>query len=269
MAVILADHAGFCFGVRRAVETAEKAAPALTLGPIIHNPQVVERLRGLGIESVEHPEEVPEGGRIVIRSHGVAREITEALRKRNCEIIDATCPFVGRIHKMAKEASEAGIPLIVVGEAEHPEVVGILGWTEGPRYAVFTEADVDSLPKMHQAVIVSQTTMVEERFRALCERMKEKIEVPDIRATICPATHDRQRECAEMAAKADAMIVIGGRDSSNSRKLYRLAAESCPRTFFIETAAELSERDFLPSDIFIGITAGASTPDCIIKEVVA
>jgi len=266
--VILASHAGFCFGVRRAVEAAEKAAPAITLGPIIHNPQVVQRLKSLGIESADEPREIPEGARAVIRSHGVSRAVAEELEARGCEVIDATCPFVGRIHAMAREASEAGIPLIVVGEAKHPEVCGILGWTDGARYAVFSEEDVAALPHMERAVIVSQTTMVESKFRELCALIEKKVDAPDIRATICPATRDRQRECVDIASRADAMIVIGGRDSSNSRKLYRLAAGICPRTHFIETAAELDGIPFSPSDT-IGITAGASTPDCIIKEVVA
>ena len=266
--VVLARHAGFCFGVRRAVETAERSAPAVTLGPIIHNPQVVDRLRAMGVESADSPGEIPEGSRAVIRSHGIGRAAYEALRCRNCEIVDATCPFVQRIHDMAREASESGTPLIVIGEAEHPEVQGILGWTESPAWAAMTPEDVRALPDMERALVVCQTTMVEERFRALCDLLKQRIPGVEIRPTICPATRDRQRECARIAAEVDVMLVIGGRESANSRKLYRLAADLCPRTYFIETAAELDGIAFQPSDT-IGITAGASTPDCIIKEVVA
>ena len=266
--MVLASHAGFCFGVRRAVGTAEKAAPAVTLGPIIHSPQVVERLRRMGIVPVDALEEIPSGVRAVIRSHGVDRATYDALAQKGCEVVDATCPFVARIHDMAREASRAGIPLVVVGEAEHPEVRGILGWTDGEKYAVLSREDVESLPHLSEALVVSQTTMVEEKFRELCSALAEKIDRPDVRATICPATRDRQNECVEIARKADVMIVIGGRESSNSRKLFRLAARFCPRTFFIESAAELSGIRAAPSDV-IGITAGASTPDCIIKEVVA
>ena len=266
--VILAQHAGFCFGVRRAVEAAEQVAPAITLGPIIHNPQVVQRLKTLGIASADRPEDIPPGARAVIRSHGVSRAVTEALAAQGCEVIDATCPFVARIHAMAREASQAGRPLIVVGEADHPEVQGTLGWTDGPRYAVLTPEDVDALPSMETATIVSQTTMVESKFRELCALIEKKVAAPDVRATICPATRDRQKECTDIAAKADVMIVIGGKDSSNSRKLYSLAAELCPRTYFVESASELDGIQCDPSDT-IGITAGASTPDCIIKEVVA
>ena len=266
--MVLASHAGFCFGVRRAVGTAEKAAPAVTLGPIIHSPQVVERLRRMGIVPVDALEKIPDGVRAVIRSHGVDRATYDALARKGCEVVDATCPFVARIHDMAREASRAGIPLVVVGEAEHPEVRGILGWTDGEKYAVLSREDVERLPHLSEALVVSQTTMVEEKFRELCSALAGKIDRPDVRATICPATRDRQNECVEIARKADVMIVIGGRESSNSRKLYRLAARFCPRTFFIESAAELSGVRAAPSDV-IGITAGASTPDCIIKEVVA
>ena len=266
--MVLASHAGFCFGVRRAVGTAEKAAPAVTLGPIIHSPQVVERLQRMGIVPVDALEKIPDGVRAVIRSHGVDRATYDALARKGCEVVDATCPFVARIHDMAREASRAGIPLVVVGEAEHPEVRGILGWTDGEKYAVLSREDVERLPHLSKALVVSQTTMVEEKFRELCSALAGKIDRPDVRATICPATRDRQNECVEIARKADVMIVIGGRESSNSRKLYRLAARFCPRTFFIESAAELSGVRAAPSDV-IGITAGASTPDCIIKEVVA
>lgn len=268
MKPILARHAGFCFGVRRAVDTAAAAAPAVTLGPIIHNPQMVETLAGQGVVSIDSTEDIPVGSKVVIRSHGVGRKETEALKARGCEILDATCPFVARIHEMVREASESGIPVIVIGEKAHPEVVGILGWTQNGR-TVMCEEDVQSVPDMERALIVSQTTMVRERFERLCELLKEKIRHPDIRATICPATRDRQNEAVEIASRVDAMIVIGGRQSSNSAKLYQLAKAYCPNTFFIETAEEIGEITRIDAFDTIGITAGASTPDCIIKEVVA
>ena len=254
--------------MRRAVDTAAAAAPAVTLGPIIHNPQMVETLRRKGVSSVDSISELPRGAKVVIRSHGVGRSEVEALRERGCTILDATCPFVARIHEMARAASEAGIPVIVIGERAHPEVVGILGWTNPPGKTVMCAEDVDALPAMAQALIVSQTTMVRSRFDALCALLKEKIASPDIRPTICPATRDRQAEAQEIASRADVMIVIGGRQSSNSEKLFQLAKKSCPRTYFIETADELEQIQISASDT-IGITAGASTPDCIIKEVVA
>lgn len=267
MKVILAKHAGFCFGVRRAVETALSAAPALTLGPIIHNPQMVEALRQKGVVSVTSIEEIPPGARVVIRSHGVGQAELSALEARGCVLHDATCPFVTRIHEMARGAAQEGLPVIVIGEPAHPEVAGILGWTEGLGRTVNSAQDVEALPEMERALVVSQTTMVRERFDALCELLKEKIAQPDFQPTICPATRDRQSETEEISRGADAMIVIGGRESSNSRKLYELARRHCPQTYFIETAEELEDISF-PAGI-VGITAGASTPDCIIKEVVA
>ena len=264
----MARHAGFCFGVRRAVETAERSAPAITLGPIIHNPQVVGSLARLGVDSRDAPAMIPEGSRVVIRSHGIGREGYEALEARGCEIVDATCPFVQRIHDMAREASREGVPLIVIGERQHPEVQGILGWAGEQAWAVLTDEDVDALPPLERARVVAQTTMVESRFRELCDRLARRIPELDVRTTICTATRDRQREVVEIARRADVMLVIGGKESSNSRKLYRLASDICPRTYFIETAAELDSVEIDPSDT-IGITAGASTPDCIIKEVVA
>ncbi|MGX8705722.1 MAG: 4-hydroxy-3-methylbut-2-enyl diphosphate reductase, partial [bacterium] len=265
---MLARNAGFCFGVRRAMDTAKQSAPAVTLGPIIHNPQAVEQLRALGVTAIEAPEDAEPGAKVVIRSHGIGRREYEALSARGCEVIDATCPFVQRIHAMARKASADGITLIVVGEAGHPEVRGILGWTDGNAYAVLTPEDIQSLPPMDAARVVSQTTMAEGRFEEICQLLKARVPRLEIEATICPATRERQREATALAAKVDAMLVIGGRESSNSRKLYRLASDICRRTHFIETAAELDGIHFSPSDT-IGITAGASTPDCIIKEVVA
>ena len=266
--VVLARHAGFCFGVRRAVETAQRSAPAVTLGPIIHNPQVVGSLEAIGVKSAEGPQSIDPGARVVIRSHGVGREVYRALEQKGCQIVDATCPFVRRIHDMARAASESGTPLIVIGEAEHPEVQGILGWTDAPAWAVLTDEDVAALPPLESARVVAQTTMVEGRFRELCGLLRRRIPDLDIRATICTATRDRQNEVADIARQADVMLIVGGRQSSNSRKLCRLASEICPRTYFIETAGELDGIAVGPSDT-VGITAGASTPDCIIKEVVA
>ena len=266
--IILASHAGFCFGVRRAVETAAAAAPAITLGPIIHNPQMVAELERDGVVSVPDTEAVPEGARVVIRSHGVGRSEIDRLLSKRCDIRDATCPFVKRIHDMAAEASAAGIRVIVIGEREHPEVAGILGWTNGMGYTVMTEADINALPEMDRALVVSQTTMVREVCDHLKELIGRRVQHMDYHATICPATQDRQDEAVQIASRADVMIIIGGRQSSNSKKLYHLAKRYCERSYFIETAAELANIRIHASDT-IGITAGASTPDCIIKEVVA
>ena len=262
---MVAAHAGFCFGVRRAVEAAEKSAPALSLGPVIHNAQTVERLGALGVHAVDEMEEIPEGSRVIVRAHGVSCAVMEALKEKRCDIVDATCPFVARIHQIAQSADA---PVIVIGEADHPEVRGILGWAKRGGFAVLSQADVLALPDMPKAVVVAQTTLEEARYREICAFLRERISQIVAHHTICSATRDRQQECLQIAAQVDAMVVIGGRDSSNSQKLYRLARGVCRHTRFIETAEELEGFRISPTSR-IGITAGASTPDCIIKEVVA
>ena len=244
---------------------ASRSAPAVTLGPIIHNRQVVDELAGSGVVSADDPSQIPPGSKVVLRSHGVTPDIRDGLLEKGCTLVDATCPFVARIHRIAAEAKER---LIVIGEADHPEVRGILGHARVPAMAAGTAEEVLALPEMEEADVVAQTTTVPEVYEELCALLKERIRRPRIHATICPATRDRQRECVELARAVDVMIVIGGRESSNSRKLYRLAAGECRRTYFIESAAELDRAAIGPEET-VGITAGASTPDCIIKEVVA
>ena len=265
----LAEHAGFCFGVRRAVETAQKHAPALTLGPIINNDQAVEALIRRGVTPVEGVEAAPAGSRVILRSHGVSREETECLIRKGCQVLDATCPFVTRIHQMARGAAEAGRKIIVIGEARHPEVRGILGWAlEGSR-AVMDETEARALDAetFRGALAVAQTTQTRECFEKVAGILRERIPEVEICCTICTATAQRQAEAAEMARRNDVMIVVGGKQSSNSRKLYALTKAICERTYFVQTAAELGTIRLKKGDR-IGITAGASTPDCIIKEVV-
>ncbi len=254
--------------MRRAVEAASRAAPAWTLGPVIHNPRVVAELAEKGVLSADAPEDIPEGAVAVVRSHGVGRQTLSRLRARAREVCDATCPFVKRIHAMAQEAEARKIPLIVVGEEHHPEVEGIRGWTAGESYAVADETAANALPEMERALVVSQTTFISERFERVCAALQKRVRTMEIRKTICPATRERQEEAVRLAQSADVMIVIGGRESSNSRKLFKLVQGICPRAYFIEDAQELENMEFKPSDR-VGITAGASTPDCTIKEVVA
>ena len=261
-------HAGFCFGVRRAVETARASAPAATLGSIIHNPRVVAELEALGVRAVDEVESIAPSSRVIVRSHGVGRETLERLTALGLEVRDATCPFVARIHQMAQQAERERLALIVVGEEEHPEVVGIRGWTNGPSWAVSTPEAARRLPEMPAALVVSQTTFIREKFDAICAVIAQRVRNVQIRATICPATSQRQQEAVRIAREVDVMIVVGGRQSSNSRKLFDLVREICPRAYFIESAREVENTWIHPADR-VGITAGASTPDCTIKEVVA
>ena len=271
MHVKLARSAGFCFGVRRAVDEMENllkgGGPVYTLGPIIHNPQVVADLASRGAVVIDRPEDAPSGATVVIRAHGVGRETMEILASRGAKVVDATCPFVSRIHDMADQAASCGMPVIVIGDKEHPEVRGILGWTRGLGRAMETEADITH-PLPEKALVVAQTTFPPERYERMCAALEAAGVEVDKRSTICSTTSVRQAESVEIAKESGVMLVVGGRNSSNTRKLYELCRAVCERTYLIEHAGELEGIEISPqSDI--GITAGASTPDGTFKEVVA
>ena len=268
---IIAKSAGFCFGVQRAVKMAETLASGaddcVTLGPLIHNPGVIRELAERGVVPIDSPDEASPGQKVILRSHGVDPATIEKLEKRGARIVDATCPFVKRIHRMVQEAFQKRITVYVVGEKEHPEVQGILGWAGGYGKAVLSVEEAMREPLIEKALIVSQTTLPQSVFREVSNALSTRIAHPEIRNTICPATEERQREAIELAAHADRMLVVGGRNSANTRKLYMLCRERCEDTHLIESAEELSA---IKSrwGIVIGMTAGASTPVCIFKEVV-
>ena len=271
MPLEIAPHAGFCMGVRRAVEAAERVAregtPACTLGELIHNTDVVESLRSAGIEPIGSPEEA-KGRLVLIRSHGVAPEVLDAVRDTGSGILDLTCPFVDKLHRIAREASRSGMPVIVVGRREHPEVVGTVGWIDGPSFVVANEEEAAALPAMESAAVCAQTTFPPDRWEAIAEVLRQRIPVLEEHCTICSATAQRQREARELAARSDAMIVVGGRHSANTRKLYEACLELCPRTILAERAADIPPHFANIHSDKIGITAGASTPDGSLKEVV-
>ena len=271
MPVEVAAHAGFCMGVRRAVEMAESAAqegiPSCTLGELIHNPAVVRELAGKGLEPVQSPEEAA-GRRVLIRSHGVTVGTMEALNASGCDVLDLTCPFVDRMHRIVEESSRDGKTVIIVGEKDHPEVQGTAGWAHGPVWIVGTPEDAEKLPETGEAVIVSQTTYPPGEWQAVLEVLKSRIRHPESHCTICNATEIRQKEACELAGRADAMIVVGGRNSANTRKLYRVCREKCARTILVESAAEIPPAFANTDSELIGITAGASTPSDSLKEVV-
>ena len=271
MPVEVAAHAGFCMGVRRAVEMAESAAqegiPSCTLGELIHNPAVVRELAGKGLATIRSPEEAG-GRRVLIRSHGVTAGTMAALREAGCEVLDLTCPFVDRMHRIVEESSRAGKTVIIVGEKDHPEVQGTAGWAHGPVWIVGSPEDAARLPETDEAVIVSQTTYPPGDWEAVLEALRRRVRRPDSHCTICNATEIRQREARELAGRADAMIVVGGRNSANTRKLYRVCRECCERTILVESAAEIPPAFANTDSELIGITAGASTPSDSLKEVV-
>ena len=271
MSVEIAAHAGFCMGVSRAVEAAGKAAgdgiPSCTLGELIHNPAVVRSLARKGLEPIQDPKDA-QGRRVLIRSHGVSPEVLRELREGGCEILDLTCPFVDRMHRIVAEGTADGKPVILVGEKEHPEIRGTAGWARGPVYVVGTPEEAEALPAFENALAVTQTTFPKERWERVVEALKTRVRQLESHCTICSATEVRQREAAELAARVDRMIVVGGRNSANTRKLYDLCRARCPETILVESAAEIPPAFANKDPGMIGITAGASTPTDSLKEVV-
>ncbi|WP_443770824.1 bifunctional 4-hydroxy-3-methylbut-2-enyl diphosphate reductase/30S ribosomal protein S1 [Anaerostipes sp.] len=271
MEVILAKTAGFCFGVKRAVDTVYKEAGkenVYTYGPIIHNEQVVSDLEKKGVSVLRTKEELEhlEKGTVIIRSHGVAKEIYDLIEKKGLTLVDATCPFVKKIHKVVQKASEEGKEIIIVGSAEHPEVEGIRGWCNGKVEIIANMEDVKEMTLSGPACLVSQTTFNYKKFKDLVEIISQKGYDIEVCNTICNATEERQMEAKSIAANVDAMIVIGDKHSSNSQKLFEISNKECKNTFFVQTLKDLDLKPF-ESIGKVGITAGASTPQKIIKEV--
>jgi 4-hydroxy-3-methylbut-2-enyl diphosphate reductase len=273
MEVTLARKAGFCFGVKRATLMAFEAAKkgkesaTFTLGPIIHSPQVVERLREMGVE-VLHDLSDLDAGTIIIRSHGVTEsELAEALRKE-LEVVDATCPFVKKAQEFVKSLSDSGYDVVVFGEADHPEVEGLISYAKGRAFVVASAEEAAALPRMNKVGIVAQTTQpVENLKRIVMECLAKGTEVR-VYNTICDATSERQEEARSIAAVVDCMIVIGGYSSGNTRRLAEICAAIQPRTHHIETADQLREEWFAGAGK-VGVTAGASTPKWLIDEVLS
>ena len=275
MEITVAKSAGFCFGVKRAVDSVykeleENSGKIYTFGPIIHNEQVVEDLNKRGIEVIDTVEQLKEikEGTVVIRSHGVAKEIYDILEQQKLKMVDATCPFVKKIHNIVLDESNNGKTIIIIGNDNHPEVEGIKGWVNGEVIVINKEEQIEklSLPEQTKACIVSQTTFNHNKFKYLVEIIRKKGYDITVVNTICNATHVRQVEAQKISSKVDGMIVIGGKNSSNTQKLYDICRNECENTFYVQTVKDLNLHE-LKSLKSIGITAGASTPKKIIEEV--
>ena len=277
MNVELAKTAGFCFGVKRAVDTVYqqieqyRGEKIFTYGPIIHNEEVIKDLRSHGVEVLNDEEELKtaDADVVVIRSHGVAKYIYDILEERGITCVDATCPFVKKIHKIVAEKSAEGSYIVIVGNGEHPEVQGIRGWAGEQVTVVQTPEDADrfELPDKDQKVcIVAQTTFNYNKFKELVEIISKKRYDIVVLNTICNATKERQTEARQIAARVDAMVVIGDKRSSNTQKLFEICKEECLNTYYIQTLDDLDINQ-LRSVESVGITAGASTPNKIIEEV--
>ncbi|MGI6119248.1 MAG: bifunctional 4-hydroxy-3-methylbut-2-enyl diphosphate reductase/30S ribosomal protein S1 [Desulfosporosinus sp.] len=268
MQVKLAAKAGFCFGVKRALDMAERTAETSTsvsLGPLIHNQQVVKRLAKRGIHVVNALEEVSDEHALIIRSHGVGPSVYHEAENKGIQIVDATCPFVKRAQRLAAESSKRGKQVIVMGDKLHPEVQGILGWAGKNALPIQTLEEAKKLPFYPQLAILAQTTQLKESFEEIVDELKHHTGDLTVHNTICNATAERQKAAQQLAQTVDIMIVVGGRNSENTRKLASICAKST-KTYLIETAEEL-EVDWFKEAKCAGLTAGASTPDWIIEEV--
>lgn len=278
MEVRLADCAGFCFGVKRAVDTVyeqlKNGKTIYTYGPIVHNEEVVRELAEKGVRVLESKEELKslKAGEniptVIIRAHGVAKEIYDIMEANGLECIDATCPFVKKIHRIVEQKSTEGYHVIVVGDPKHPEVEGIVGWCQGPVTVLETPEQAENFVKTEgeKLCIVSQTTYNYNKFQYIVEIFEKKGYNDSVVNTICNATEERQQSAKAIAAEADVMIVIGGKHSSNSRKLYEICQRECVHTYFIQTLDDL-HLDLPKAVRLVGITAGASTPNKLIEEV--
>ena len=287
MKITLAKSAGFCFGVKRAVDTvyeqlemsAAERQPIYTFGPIIHNEGVVADLEARGVHVIaeadlDSPDDTLQNGTVVIRSHGVGKAIYDKLKEKNISYVDVTCPFVLKIHRIVEKESLAGNHIIIIGDKDHPEVQGICGWCQGPYTVIRNKEEAEAFvpPKGKKISIVSQTTFNYNKFKDLVEILCKKrydnnvLNILNILNTICNATEERQKEAKAIAGEVDTMLVVGGRHSSNTQKLFEICKKECGNTYYIQTPVDLDSEMFQCSS-YVGITAGASTPNKIIEEV--
>ena len=276
MKVLLAKTAGFCFGVKRAVDTVyqqveeNKDCKIYTFGPIIHNDEVIKDMQAKGVTVLEGEEDLPKAknGIVIIRSHGVPKRICDRMDELGIQYVDATCPFVKKIHKIAMEKAEEGAFLVVIGNPVHPEVEGIMGWAGEDAAVISTaeEAEYLTVPEDRKICVVAQTTFNYNKFKELVEIISKRRYDISVLNTICSATKERQTETARIADRVDAMIVIGDKQSSNTQKLFEICKNACNNTYYIQTLDDLNVNQ-LRSVETVGITAGASTPNNIIEEV--
>jgi 4-hydroxy-3-methylbut-2-enyl diphosphate reductase len=272
MEIILARSAGFCFGVKRATQMAFEASTEheqiCSLGPIIHSPQVVQKLAEKGVEVVGQVEEIPAGA-VIIRSHGVTAAEMRAILDRDLTVVDATCPFVKKAQEYAARLAAEGYAVIIVGEAEHPEVQGIVSYADSSKVQVVANAaEAGALPRMGRVGIVAQTTQSFDNLRQVADICLEKCQELHVFNTICDATTVRQSEARAIAQKVDVMLVIGGFNSANTSRLAQICREILPATHHLETAQDVQPAWFGGASR-VGITAGASTPRWLIDEVVS
>lgn len=272
MKVLLADEYGFCFGVERAVDMVEEALgegdTVRSLGPLIHNEQEMERLGRFGVTTISEPVQIKRGETAVIRAHGVTPDVQKELEEKASKVVDATCPFVTRVQRLASRAAAADRHVVVVGNPDHPEMIGVKGYAPDHAFIIRDGSEIDQLPRLRKPLVVSQTTIKVKTFFDTAAAIKAKTDDEvEIVNTICSATKDRQEAARALAGMVDAFYIIGGRHSSNSVKLLGVCKEQCAKSFLIETEQEINAED-LRGVTTVGVTAGASTPNWLIERVV-
>ena len=272
MDIIIASHSGLCYGVKRALTLAKQTrrrrpGRVVTLGELIHNPRVIADLRGLGLESVDDPAEVGEGT-VVIRSHGVAPAVYQALKRKGIEVVDATCPIVQRIQQLVERLARRKADIIIVGDPAHPEIRGLLGFSRGRGRIIENETQARALPRRQQRAVLAQSTQDALLFGRVVAALLERTDQLEVHNTICRSTQTRQKSTSDLAGRVDVLFIVGGRNSSNTRKLYELSKRILPNTYFIENASQITPRLLRQAEV-VGISGGASTPPEAIAEAVA
>jgi len=272
MQVLLADEYGFCFGVERAVDMVEDALQegdtVRSLGPLIHNEQEMARLGEHGVTTISDPVQIGRGETAVIRAHGVTPQVQKELEEKAAKVVDATCPFVTRVQKLAARAAEQDRHVVIIGSPDHPEMIGVKGYAPNHAFVIRDESEVASLPRLRNPLVVSQTTIKAKTFFDTAEAIKTKTDDEvQIVNTICSATRDRQDAARALSGMVDAFYIIGGRHSSNSVKLLAVCKEQCEKSFLIETEEEINPHDIIGAER-VGVTAGASTPEWLIQKII-
>ena len=267
--VIKADEMGFCLGVRRAVETLDEAvktceAPVYTLGPIIHNPQVIRHFAEQGVKVADSPEDIPEGSTVIIRAHGIPLELHTRMEKRHLSVMDGTCPKVIASQKTIKKYDSLDYSIVIVGDADHGEIIGLAGYARRP-LVISSPAEADALELSGPVMVICQTTIKQDEFDRVCEVLERKTDDLKIVNSICSATNDRQQALKNLCSSVDACLIIGGRNSANTQRLYMTARATGIPVWHIEDVSDLPEE--IGNFETIGISAGASTPDSVITQV--
>lgn len=272
MKIIISEGAGFCFGVKRAIQTAFETAKnnpdgVYTLGPLIHNPQVVEKLGSEGVEVLDSLDDNNDARVVIIRSHGVSPDVYEEMSSKGLKIVDSTCPFVKKAQAYASSLHNEGYQVLIVGERAHPEVQGLCGYAGDDVIVVGKDDDVDQFPIKRKVGIIVQTTQSFSNLRSVIDAVLPKVAELKVHNTICKATRQRQIATTRLAAKVDLMLVVGGKNSANTKRLRVLCEEKEVKAYHVETADEI-DRAWFKGVETVGVTAGASTPDWIIAQVV-